>query len=44
MSYSPHLIEILQCLGAAEGDILEVRSEGGQHTGVLMPHHEFSHP
>ncbi len=44
MSYSPRVRDILQRSGAAEGDTLQVRSEGHDHTGVLMPHHEFSHP
>jgi len=44
MSYSSHLTALLQRLGAAEGDHLEVSSNGRAYAGVLMPHHEFSHP
>lgn len=44
MSYSPRVREILQKAGAAEGDTLQVRSDGHDHIGVLMPHHDFSHP
>lgn len=44
MSYSSHLSDLLLRLGAAEGDVLEVRSEGREYSGTLMPHHEFSHP
>lgn len=44
MSYSSHLLALLQRLGAAEGDLLDVTSEGRDYAGVLMPHHEFSHP
>ncbi len=44
MSYSSRVRDILDQAGAAEGDTLLVRSEGRDSTGVLMPHHEFSHP
>ncbi len=44
MSYSPNVSELLQRLGAAEGDVLRVRDEGQDRSGTLMPHHEFSHP
>lgn len=44
MSYSARVRDILDRAGAAEGDTLLVRSEGRESTGVLMPHHEFSHP
>ena len=44
MSYSSNLLEMLQRLGAAEGDHIEVRSEGRDYAGILMPHHQFSHP
>ncbi|MDW5563991.1 MAG: Glu-tRNA(Gln) amidotransferase subunit GatD [Methanomassiliicoccus sp.] len=44
MSYSSRVRDILDKVGAAEGDTLLVRSEGRDSTGVLMPHHEFSHP
>jgi len=44
MSYSAETIELLEKKGAVEGDTLSVRSRGRDHRGVLMPHHEFSHP
>lgn len=44
MSYSARVRDILDKAGAAEGDTLLVKSEGRDSTGVLMPHHEFSHP
>jgi len=44
MSYSPRLRDLLQRLGAAEGDVLRVRDEGQDRSGTLMPHHDFSHP
>jgi glutamyl-tRNA(Gln) amidotransferase subunit D len=44
MSYSSRVRDILDKAGAAEGDMLQVRSEGRDSTGVLMPHHDFSHP
>lgn len=27
-----------------EGDTVQVKGEGHEQTGILMPHHEFSHP
>jgi glutamyl-tRNA(Gln) amidotransferase subunit D len=44
MSYSSHVNDLLKRLGAAEGDLLNIKSEGREHNGTLMPHHEFSHP
>jgi glutamyl-tRNA(Gln) amidotransferase subunit D len=44
MSYSSRVRDILDKAGATEGDTLLVRSEGRDSTGVLMPHHDFSHP
>jgi glutamyl-tRNA(Gln) amidotransferase subunit D len=44
MSYSPEAIKLLENADAKEGDTLSVRSKGSLHRGVLMPHHEFSHP
>jgi len=29
---------------ASEGDTIRLKTGGKEHTGVLMPHHEFSHP
>jgi glutamyl-tRNA(Gln) amidotransferase subunit D len=44
MSYSPRVSGLLQRLGSAEGDVLQVSNEGQARIGTLMPHHEFSHP
>lgn len=44
MSYSPRVREILQQIGAMEGDTVQVRTDDHEQTGVLMPHHDFSHP
>ena len=44
MSYSSHLLSLLQSIGAGEGDLLEITSDGRVYSGVLMPHHDFSHP
>jgi glutamyl-tRNA(Gln) amidotransferase subunit D len=44
MSYSSRVLDILQQTGAAEGDTLQIRCGSRESAGVLMPHHEFSHP
>lgn len=44
MNYSETVAKSLEEAGAEEGDTLEVRSGGRSYNGVLMPHHEFSHP
>jgi glutamyl-tRNA(Gln) amidotransferase subunit D len=44
MSYSAEAISLLDRIGAGEGDLLSVRSKGSDYAGILMPHHEFSHP
>lgn len=44
MSYSAEASELLNRIGAGEGDTLSIRSKGSDHRGVLMPHHEFSDP
>lgn len=44
MSYSAEAISLLERIGAGEGDLLSVRSKGSDYAGILMPHHEFSHP
>jgi glutamyl-tRNA(Gln) amidotransferase subunit D len=44
MSYSARVSELLQRLGAAEGDVLRVRTDDREFAGTLMPHHDFSHP
>jgi glutamyl-tRNA(Gln) amidotransferase subunit D len=44
MSYSSRVLELLRKIGAEEGDSLSIRSGGREYRGILMPHHEFSHP
>ena len=44
MSYSSEAMKLLESAGAKEGDMLTVRSKGSDQRGILMPHHEFSHP
>jgi glutamyl-tRNA(Gln) amidotransferase subunit D len=44
MSYSAGLARLLTAKGAEEGDTVRVVSGGKEHTGLLMPHHEFSDP
>lgn len=44
MSYSSRVGEVLKRAGATEGDAVLVRSGDRESAGVLMPHHEFSHP
>ena len=44
MNYSTRVAEELSRVRAKEGDIVRVKSKGGERTGVLMPHHEFSDP
>ncbi len=44
MSYSSEVLALLKQIGAEEGDVLLVRSAGMEYSGILMPHHEFSHP
>ena len=44
MSYSNHLSKVLKDIDAKEGCRLSVESGGRVHSGILMPHHEFSAP
>jgi glutamyl-tRNA(Gln) amidotransferase, subunit D len=44
MSYSDHLSKVLKDMDAKEGCRLSVESDGRVHSGILMPHHEFSAP
>lgn len=44
MSYSEFVMTSLETAGAEEGDTLEIVSGKRSYKGVLMPHHEFSHP
>ena len=42
MGYTGHVGRLLEEAGAAVGDEIQVTRKGRSHTGVLMPHHEFS--
>lgn len=44
MAYSSRVRSILDRIHADEGDTLRVRMGLEEYTGILMPHHEFSHP
>ncbi|MGD1061569.1 MAG: Glu-tRNA(Gln) amidotransferase subunit GatD [Methanomassiliicoccales archaeon] len=44
MSYSQRVSALLSASGAKEGDTVKAMSAGIERAGVLMPHHEFSHP
>lgn len=43
MTYSGHVAQLLKAAGASVGDVISVQHGSDTHTGVLMPHHEFSH-
>lgn len=44
MSYSSNVLTLLKRIGADEGDALRVKSGDMEYSGILMPHHGFSHP
>jgi glutamyl-tRNA(Gln) amidotransferase subunit D len=44
MSYSAGVARLLTAKGAEEGDMVRIVARGKEHTGLLMPHHEFSGP
>jgi len=44
MSYSPEVLGLLKGAGAEEGDLLLLIGRGREYRGILMPHHDFSHP
>jgi glutamyl-tRNA(Gln) amidotransferase subunit D len=44
MNYTGLAGALLDSVGAEVGDVIEVRRGEEAHTGVLMPHHEFSAP
>lgn len=44
MKYTGLVGELLEGAGAELGDVIEVRNGGIVHTGILMPHHDFSDP
>jgi len=42
MTYAGLAAKLVESAGVAVGDMITVTSGGDTHTGVLMPHHEFS--
>lgn len=44
MSYSELARRLLTSSTASEGDTVRLKARGKEHAGILMPHHEFSHP
>jgi glutamyl-tRNA(Gln) amidotransferase subunit D len=44
MSYSERARQLLASSQAREGDTVRLKVRGKEHEGILMPHHEFSHP
>lgn len=44
MTYSERARQLLASSKASEGDTVELRTTDKQYTGILMPHHDFSHP
>lgn len=44
MTYSERARQLLASRHASEGDTVRLKAGGKEHAGILMPHHEFSHP
>jgi len=44
MTYSERARQLLASSHASEGDSVRLRAGGKEHSGILMPHHDFSHP
>lgn len=44
MTYSERARKLLASSHASEGDTVRLITEGKEYAGLLMPHHEFSHP
>ncbi len=44
MTYSERAKHLLASSQASEGDTVRLKAGGKEHAGVLMPHHDFSHP
>jgi len=44
MKYTGLVGELLEAAGAELGDIIEVKVGEAVHSGILMPHHDFSSP
>jgi glutamyl-tRNA(Gln) amidotransferase subunit D len=44
MTYSERARQLLASSHASEGDTVRLKAGGKEHAGILMPHHDFSHP
>ncbi len=44
MTYSERARKLLARGHASEGDTVRLKAGGKEHSGILMPHHDFSHP
>lgn len=44
MTYSERAKHLLASSHASEGDTVRLKVGGKEHAGILMPHHDFSHP
>lgn len=44
MTYSERAKQLLASSRASEGDTVHLKAGGKEHAGILMPHHDFSHP
>lgn len=44
MTYSERARKLLASSHASEGDTVRLRTGGKEYAGILMPHHDFSHP
>ncbi len=44
MTYSERARQLLASSHASEGDSVRLKAGGKEHSGILMPHHDFSHP
>ncbi len=44
MTYSERARKLLASSHASEGDTVRLKAGGKEYAGILMPHHDFSHP
>ncbi|HNU36187.1 MAG TPA: Glu-tRNA(Gln) amidotransferase GatDE subunit D, partial [Methanomassiliicoccales archaeon] len=44
MTYSERARQLLASGRASEGDTVRLKAGGKEYSGILMPHHDFSHP
>ena len=44
VTYARSVSELLKAEKAEEGDMIKVLTNGKEHVGILMPHHDFSDP